>query len=210
MLTVLLFCSLYLVLFSFTDYVYIVQGLPSHVTKKIAHFFSGFIALAVPHYFESIWQVALAAMLFLAILYFSEKNHWFPSITGISKNSWGTWLFPIGILFCFSIMKVTDDKLLYFVPMVTLTVSDSLANVLGKKFPYIPYQIFKRKKTILGSFVFFCSTLIICYIYLHNQFSFSTLFGIAFIASIVEGISIYGLDNITLPVIMVLLLMFFN
>src|SRR3546814_15775711 len=50
---------------------------------------------------------------------------------------------------------------LYYLPIMVLAISDPLAALSGKKWPWRPYRIAGATKTILGSLVFFMSAFLI-------------------------------------------------
>jgi phytol kinase len=86
---------------------------------------------------------------------------------------------------------------------------DALAAIIGKSVKSPSYTILTNKKTLAGSTTMFCTTFIIlsgflAYSGIANWFFKALL--IAFIDTILEAVSIKGTDNLTVPLLTVLLL----
>ena len=84
-----------------------------------------------------------------------------------------------------------------------MTLGDGLAGLIGKNFKSKSWKIFNQKKSILGTTTMFFTSLLVVSILGHtNNIDFNYLyFGIAFIATLFEQISIIGIDNFSVPII---------
>ena len=80
---------------------------------------------------------------------------------------------------------------------------DGLAALVGSKFKSKKFVLFGNEKTVLGSITMFIASFIaisilsMCF----NQFSIIGVLFISVIATLIEAISPYGLDNITVPIL---------
>ena len=82
--------------------------------------------------------------------------------------------------------------------LLVVGLSDSIAAVVGMNIPVIVYKMLKDKKSIIGSFTFFVITLLI-FIFFKNNLLISIIS--SFSLAIIESISSYGSDNLTLILI---------
>lgn len=208
MITVLIYSSLYLLLFGFTDLLYHRFKVDANITRKIVHVCTGLIALTFPVYLQHFWQVAWLCLSFLLLMAVSERFKWFKSITAIERKSYGSWLFALVVLACFYIQLHEVRTEFFYLPILVLTISDPLAAIVGKRLDYKPLNVFGHKKTVGGSLAFLCSAILILSVV--NYF-FYTLNGLEIIvmaiaATIAELSSTKGLDNLTVPGIIVILL----
>lgn len=217
---IFLYSILYIGLFGFTDFLYHRMKIKADNTRKIVHICTGIIALSFPLYLESIWQVAVLCCSFLVLMFLSEKFRWFKSITSVERKSYGSWLFALVVLICFSIMQYSAPEY-YVLPLLILTIADPLAALFGKYLNFIPLQIFGQLKTVGGSIAFFTASLMIIYFYGEiNEFyfqeprkvlgSYSSFFFIAIVATGAELFSTKGWDNLTIPLTVILLLFLFS
>ena len=88
-----------------------------------------------------------------------------------------------------------------------MSYGDGFASIIGVKFGKKKYKFFSEEKSYVGSFAMFIFTFIttiVALFYYNISITFFILFAlafIAFIASIVEGLTPKGLDNLTVPFI---------
>lgn len=122
---------------------------------------------------------------------------------------------PVGtIVFPFSFfVMILLSHLLYNsylvggVGIVVLAMGDAAAALIGQKLRVGEYSIGRNKKTVSGSMAMFVASFISLLIYLplaNIESSFSLISRAAilgFIGTICEGITPFGLDNLTIPVI---------
>lgn len=109
------------------------------------------------------------------------------------SKSIGENLYPIGLLLIAHFLYI--DKPKFIVGVFILALSDALASMIGKKFD--PFS-----KTLVGSLVHFIVTLILLLFVLPLPLAIPFAAALSF----VENISGYGLDNLTVPLTYVILL----
>ncbi|MBL0098611.1 MAG: hypothetical protein IPP46_20610 [Bacteroidetes bacterium] len=109
---------------------------------------------------------------------------------------------------------IGNPLLYYYLPILTLAICDPMAAYAGKHFPYGKFKVWGGTKSLSGLTAFFLSSLIITFSVLYS-FSATGTTGsdilllslpLAFIGGIAEAISSKGLDNITIPVSVLLTL----
>lgn len=98
-----------------------------------------------------------------------------------------------------------DHKEIIAIGIFAMSYGDGLASLIGIKLGKKKYQIFQDVKSYIGSAVMFIVTfimMIVALIFYNISFNLETLFlliCIAAIAAIIEGITPFGLDNLTVP-----------
>jgi len=160
-------------------------------TRKIAHIVSGaviLLAFSLLSYTELIiFLITLTgAALIARYVHFDE-------LYAIRRASMGVILFPLGILLTVLLFGTSNLTALYFALLI-LIVSDSLAAIIGGKWGR--RQAF-FDKSLLGSLVFFLSSFVIAIIFIQNIW---TAFFAAVLLTIMEYISVKGIDNVTIPI----------
>lgn len=191
-------------------------GIASEYTRKLAHFSATGSTLTFPLLFTSHWYPFVLALVFFLILLLSMNTKYLKSIHEIDRYSAGSFLLPPAIYLPFLISVKADDPFLFILPTLILAVSDPLAGLAGYVFregnPKIVLFSRQLNKTIYGSTTFFISAFILSLIALSvntNHLGGDTLMAALFIASattVTEMLSPGGTDNITVPMMAILVL----
>lgn len=193
-------------------------GMKGEFTRKFAHFSVVLATLPFPYIFPSHWYVLVLALVFGLFLFVTWRNKNLGSIHSIERKSWGSYLLPLSIYLTFLVSDLAGNKFLYILPMIILAVCDPLAAILGMNIKKMNGQIkiFGKplQKTWVGSGAFFVLSFLISIIalYLHlgvlDLKTFWLSFGVATAGTLAELVSWRGVDNLTIPfgVILVLLL----
>lgn len=205
----------YLLLFIIGEVVYHVFKSNAEVSRKLVHSGSGMIGLFLPVLITNHWIILALCIGFTSILYLSLKFNFLKSINAVDRNSTGSILFPVVLYLCFLQYTLSQNLLFYYAPILVLAISDPLAALLGKKWPVGQFKIRSYPKSLMGSGAFLISAFATLYILLVNltDYPAQTILlwvGItAIAATIIEAVSINGFDNVTVPLVVLLLLMAF-
>jgi len=206
-------------LLTFTEMIYRRLQLTGEITRKFAHFTATLSTITFPYLFDDHWYVLALAIIFFILLFISRHRTYLKSIHDIKRISVGSYLLPVSIYLTFLVSIKLNDKFLFILPIMVLAICDPIAGILGinleqynNKIRIFNYQL---QKTWLGSLSFFVSCLTISTIALYfNQMKLNLeIFGIALVISLVstiaELISWKGIDNLLIPmsVLLVILLM---
>jgi len=126
----------------------------------------------------------------------------FPIIEDIDRKSFGTFFYCLSLLILISLFW-EKDPLALTAGFFIMTFGDGLAGLIGKNFKSKSWTIFNQKKSIIGtSTMFFVSLVVIYTLGSQNIIDFNYYyFGIALIATLLEQISIIGIDNFSVPII---------
>ena len=189
------------------------------ITRKFAHFTATLATIPFPYIFPSHWYILVLALLFFAVLLFTQHGTQLKSIHDIQRKSIGSYLLPISIYISFLLSDLMDNKFIYILPMLILAISDPMAAILGINIKNFNgrIKIFGRKlnKTWLGSGAFFVSSFVISILALYfnrglfdvKAFWLSLL--IASVTTLAELISWRGSDNLSIPLSAVAVLLLF-
>jgi len=208
--------SAFLALFGLAELLFHKAKVNSEKTRKIVHFGTGLLTMLFPIYLSSHWQVLILCSSFLGILFISQKFDLLKSINKVERKTYGSLLFPIVVYSSYLVASIQQDLLMYYLPILILAISDPLAALLGKKFPYGKYVFLGHEKTLVGSSAFFVSALLISAAFLHSTpivhtlSNFSMALMVAGVACITEALCKNGYDNFTIPVAVMLTLNLFK
>lgn len=178
--------------------------------RKFVHIGIGMIVILIPILFSSRIIPTLIGVSFILITYITSPVSPFPRLkmsTFKEGHGFGTVYYSISLttlLFLFF-----DEGWIIQVGFLPLVVGDAIASLVGLRYGKHKWKYFSDK-SIEGSLAGFISTAFVLFIVLYvysliDQFDQSFLFILilsiisASIMTIVELISQYGLDNITIP-----------
>ena len=149
---------------------------------------------------QSAAQYFAGGMSFLIVINYIYKL--FPIIEDIDRKSFGTFFYCFSLLILISLFW-EEDPLALTTGFFIMTFGDGLAGLIGKNFKSKSWEIFNQKKSILGTTtMFFISLLVVSILGNTNNIDFNYYyFGIALIATLLEQISIIGIDNFSVPII---------
>ena len=155
-----------------------------------------------------------SALLFTGIVFFIVFLNYlyklFPTIEDVDRKSFGT-LFYCLSLFILIYLFWDKDPYALITGFFVMTFGDGLAGLIGKSFKSKSWTIFKQKKSLFGTLTMFLTSLIVtCSIGYAQQNSFNlNYFTIAFLATILEQFSFFGIDNFIVPISSALFFNFF-
>jgi len=126
----------------------------------------------------------------------------FPIIEDIDRKSFGTFFYCFSLLILISIFW-EKDPLALTAGFFIMTFGDGLAGLIGKNFKSKSWEIFNQKKSIIGTTtMFLISLLIVSVLGYQNNIDFNYYYiWIAVLATLLEQISIIGVDNFSVPII---------
>lgn len=176
------------------------------VARKFIHILGG-LWIAVWPFFLDFTEVQTLASVMILVLAISKFLKLFGSIHSVKRSTYGELLFPFGILLT---SLITHDQWVFFVAVAHLAVADGLAAIVGKKWGRkVAFHIGHEKKTVLGSFVFLLSSLAITSIYVILSGDYdhymSLIVIMPIVLSVIENLTIKGLDNIFIPIAVVIM-----
>jgi phytol kinase len=184
------------------------HGLHPELTRKLAHVGLGLTTLSFPWLFHATWPVvvvcgiAIATLLALRLLPVLRAQVG-GVVHGIDRASLGDLYFPVSVV---GLWILADrDWVLYTLPILTLTLADATAALIGIRYGRVRYDGAEGKKSLEGS-VAFC---IVAYFAIQGPLLLFTRTGRAesmliaatfgVLVMLLEAVAWRGLDNVFIP-----------
>lgn len=185
-------------------------------SRKFLHVSGGGMCLFFPSIFSSHWWVLTLATVAFIILLITYQRKMLPSVHLTKRSSIGSILFPIPVYVCFLCARLKGNDLFFYLPVSLLAIADTAAETGGNKWGHLTRSFFNGQKTLAGSFSFLALAIIICVILLgpvyHLPFQEAMLIGslVVLLSTIAELVTLHGWDNLSIPVVTLILLLFFS
>lgn len=192
--------------------------LSPELSRKAVHVGMGFVCLSFPWLFREAWPVVLLAVLAVITLGAVRllpalRSRVGGVLCGVERHSLGEIYFPIAVAAVF--LLAGGNVLLYVIPVLTLTLADSVGALIGVRYGYAHYRTDEGFKSAEGSIAFFTAAFLSCHIPLllfsDTGRAESLLIGLTagFIVMLLEAIAWRGQDNLIIPIGMYFLLSFY-
>lgn len=183
-------------------------------SRKFIHIMLGnwwFIAM---YFFTNVWFAIFVPITFVIINYVSYKQDLIKVMERKNQDGLGTVYYAVS-LFILAIVSfgIYQKPILGLIPNVIMAYGDGFVAVVGKCIKSKTYKVGETKKSIAGSITMFMISLIFITIFLTTRYTFElwqiVLIGIVMsgIVTIIEAISVKGIDNISVPVSMLVMLL---
>ena len=179
-------------------------------SRKFLHIMTGNIAFLLPVFVTKEVMAFLAAGPFILFTFLMSPYTPIKKIRGkTSAAGHGMGLVYYSITWTILAYLFFDNMVVIAIGILSMSYGDGLASVIGIKFGKKKYKVLGDEKSYVGSFsmfIFTFITMIIALFYYNINVTFYVilvLLLIAFIASIVEGLTPKGLDNLTVPFVCV-------
>lgn len=199
------------------------EGLLNHeLSKKIPHITAGIAAAFSVIIVDSKFVLILFGSILTIITFLLIKYDVLKTIRKEKTKSWGVFFLPVAytilVLFLFPV-----NKEIIFLSMILFGISDSAAAIVGEITTENHFYLTSDKKSIIGSVIFFCSTLCILILFFAGIIQFEKLINIFFslsdiiffslatalIITVIEAMSSKGSDNFFVPIFSAVLLYIF-
>ena len=191
----------YLILFGLGEYLYHFKKMSVEKTRKLVHLGSGGLAMLFPLLFQTTAPVVLLCGSFLLLLWLAKRFGFLASVNNISRQSAGSYWFPIAVSVCFYAQSYFGHMAFYYLPLLTLTLADPMACFVGKKMPLYVFNLKHSQKSIGGSLAFFLTAFGLAHLFLgfgfQHDWTACALF--ASTTCLFEFFGGKGHDNISIP-----------
>lgn len=184
------------------------RAIHSELTRKFVHMSVGTFVATWPFYFKW-WEIGLVSLAFLFVVSVSIQWNIFRSIHGVNRRSLGEVLFAVAIGF---LAFLDGDPWVFTIAMLHLSLADGFAAIVGVHFgKRTRYQVFGYPKSWAGTLTFLGVSVFITGFYVVGVMAtpdLTLLLLVPLIATLVENFSIYGTDNLFVPVVVAGMLKF--
>ena len=180
-------------------------------TRKFVHIGVGMVAFLLVALFKT-WQLAIIPpLVFIAVNYVSYRRQIFAGMETGEKGELGTVYFPIS--FAVLVPLLWSQPALLVASLMPLTWGDSFAAIIGSRLGRHGFTVINETRSIEGSLAMFAFGFVAMLAAL-SIFAFplgvSALLALAtaLVAALVEALSPFGIDNLTVPLASAIVLVF--
>ena len=169
--------------------------------RKIIHIGIGpLIPLAKFLEIDQISALYFTGLVFL-LTFINYQFKLFPTIEDVDRKSYGT-LFYCMSLFILIYFYWNKDPTSLIAGFFIMTFGDGFAGLIGKNFQSKSWFFLNQKKSFLGTITMFITSLmvVLCLSYFQKYSLNINIFTIAFISTVLEQFSIFGIDNLIVPI----------
>ncbi len=183
-------------------------GWPQWVTRKFVHIGAGMWVWGIWYFFDT-WYIGIIPFAtFIVLNYIFYRYRIFKTMDE-EDSSPGTVYFAFSITLLFLLFwrkGLPQDRVyLAIAPIMAMTWGDALASLIGKGFGRHSYTIFNHTRSWEGSLVMFLVSFFAVFISLNILPGMPSILlpaiTAAAVAAIAEGLSPFGTDNLTVPLI---------
>jgi phytol kinase len=135
------------------------------------------------------------------LTFINYQSKLFPTIEDVDRKSYGT-LFYCLSLFILIYLYWDKDPTSLIAGFFIMTFGDGFAGLIGKNYQSKSWFFFNQKKSFFGTITMFITSFIVvfCLSYFQKYSLSINIFTIAFIATVIEQFSIFGIDNFIVPI----------
>lgn len=210
MLTILICLVIVLGILIFSDYLSKKEVLKNEYQRKFVHILVGVFVATWP-WLMSWKSIQIIGLLMLGVVIINRYKHLFKFDNSTKRKTYGDYWFALAIILC---ALLTANKVFFAIAILHLALADGLAAIIGQTHgKYWKYSILGQSKTIIGSMIFWFTSLCIFGILLmlsYSNINFSNYALLLLIAppilTFIENISLNGSDNILIPLAVLLAL----
>jgi phytol kinase len=209
MLDVLIVCVLIFCMLIISEFLWRKKLLSAEVSRKFVHMGTGILVAFLP-FFVSWSAIQALSVAFLVVIFVSARFKIFRSIHSVKRVTRGEILYAVGIGVC---AFLEPASWIFTVAILHLAVADALAAMVGTKWGRrTNYTILSHGKSLLGSMTFFYASMaifigvIVFYQGDSLPSNYLLLIVVPTLLTMLENISWYGLDNVTVPIMAIVLL----
>ena len=199
----LIVASIYILVIFLTSKLFEKKG--KEVTRKYIHIMLSNIWFISMAFFDNYIIAAILPMLFVIINSLSYKFNLIKIMEREDKKEGiGTVYYAISLTVLSLVTFYINKPILALPGILIMGYGDGLAAVIGQKVKSKSFNILGSTKSIAGSATMLIVSLIISILifsFIGIEYLILKAFLIAIIATILEAISVKGLDNITVPII---------
>ncbi len=174
--------------------------LPREFHRKFGHILSGLLIIWASYHLGFIEMILFSGSFLIGS--FITRVISFKSVH-VTRDSHGTILYGLVLLILVVMWHANNPELVRYGIWI-LTVPDALAALIGSQWgTYLE----RFGKSYLGSFVFFVATCVVTLAFVPLEL-WPLVLLIALTLTVMEFFTIYGLDNLTLPILATVILFF--
>ncbi len=189
------------------------RGYKSSFTRKVIHIGVGMMSWALHLLFDTPWYFIATAAAFMIINLLDWRYGFFAAMASSDRSNLGTVYFPFAAAIVAYLFW--DQPPLMVAALMPLTWGDGLAPVVGQAYGRHPYTVGNHQRTLEGSAGFFAACFLFTWLALWviggapditPAAAVFPALAITAVATLVEAVSIWGIDNLTVTAVAALIL----
>ena len=179
-------------------------AIDNEITRKIVHIGAGHVILLAWWLQTPAWIGIAAAVVSSAVALLSYQLPILPGINGVGRQSLGTFFYAASIGLLTAAFWPVGLPQYAALGILVMTWGDGMAALIGQNFGRHPYQLWGNQKSWEGSLTMALASFLVCLFVLGATVGFTgavwvTAAVVAIAATLLETLSFYGLDNLTVP-----------
>jgi phytol kinase len=182
---------------------------PAEFTRKFIHIAVGMWSVGTALLFTDKWLAIIPPASFVVLNYISYRRNTFAAMETGDKSNLGTVYFPIAFV---AVILLTFDvsKAMMVAALMPLTWGDAFAAIIGRRWGRRQYSIAGATRSLEGSlamFAFSFVSVLLVFLWMGPLGGADVLWAGVFAlvtaaaATLVEAISVRGLDNLLVPAV---------
>ncbi len=179
-------------------------GADTEITRKIVHIGAGHVILLAWWLRTPTWMGLTASVVFSGVALFSYRYPILPGINGVGRQSLGTFFYALSMGVLTAAFWPPELFQYAALGILVMTWGDGLAALVGQNFGRHPYKLLGNAKSWEGSLAMALASFLVCLLVLGFATGFTgavvgTAAVVAIAATLLETLSFFGLDNLTVP-----------
>lgn len=179
-------------------------GYGSDFTRKVIHISVGMMSWGLPFLFDSPWPFIAAAVSFMVLNFLDWRFGFFAAMSSADRSNLGTVYFPF--VAAVTVYLFWERQPVMVAALMPLTWGDGMAPIVGRAWGRRSYTVLGHRRTVEGSFGFFCAGFLFTWLALWLIPGPPTIDPIAallpavtvmLLTTLTEAVSVWGLDNLT-------------
>ncbi len=218
----LILSAAFLLLFGTAECLFVFGKVRAEYTRKLVHIGTGILTMLFPLMLHTHWNVLLLCGSFAGILLLSMRYGFLPSINAIHRKSHGSLCYPIAVYCSFLFYEWMSSSntanlppLLYFyLPVLIMALCDPAAALVGRRWPIRKFVVGSGTKSVAGTATFFIVAVALTVGLLMfvpptpithwHIWVIAILIGTS--TCLTEAFTPHGLDNLSIPLVTMLVL----
>ena len=179
-------------------------------SRKFIHITVGSFVAFWPFFLD--WnEIKLLSIAFIVVVLASKQLKVFQAIHSVQRPTHGELFFALAVG---ALALISQNEWIYMAAILQMSLADGFAAVVGTRFGNnTRYMVLGHTKSIHGTLTFLVVSIAILIVFTAFSgiiLSLPVILGIAVAASLVENISVEGIDNLLVPVLVASALHFFS
>jgi dolichol kinase len=191
-----------------SEYLRRVRHMHAEISRKLVHVLVGSFIAFWP-FFMSWDTIRILAVALLAVIFLSRELHVFKAIHSVRRRTWGELLFPVSVLLA---SWLAHSKWVFAAAILHMSLADGFAAIIGTNFGQSTrYRVFGQVKSLAGTVTFILLSFAITAWAIHAGIPLrpglsSVVFWLPLVAALMENIGVFGIDNLFVPMLVLLVL----